>query len=94
MVEILTGEVTGLIDDNISWYLESWSLSITLSRRKASKFALAIWPVSGQGFQNTKWPAVLYSQYISQNRKIPANLSYHMSIKCFENLNRQLSWKK
>lgn len=37
MVEILTGEVISLIDDNISWYLESWSLSITLSRRKAGK---------------------------------------------------------
>ena len=27
-----------------------------------SLFAVAIWPVTGQGFQNTKWPAVLYSQ--------------------------------
>ena len=35
---------------------------------------------AGQGFQNTKWPAVLYSQQISQNRKILANLNYHMSI--------------
>ena len=42
---------------------------------------LYIWPVSGQGFQNTKWPAVPYSQWISQNRKIPANLNYHLSIK-------------
>ena len=25
-------------------------------------YAVAIWPVAGQGFQNTKWPAVLYSQ--------------------------------
>ena len=25
-------------------------------------FAVAIWPVTGQGFQNTKWTAVLYSQ--------------------------------
>ena len=25
-------------------------------------YAVAIWPVTGQGFQNTKWPAVLYSQ--------------------------------
>ena len=24
--------------------------------------AVAIWPVTGQGFQNTKWPAVVYSQ--------------------------------
>ena len=24
-------------------------------------FAVAIWPVTGQGFQNTEWPAVLYS---------------------------------
>ena len=24
--------------------------------------AVAIWPVTGQGFQNTKWPAVRYSQ--------------------------------
>ena len=33
------------------------------------------WPVTGQGFQNTKWPAVIYSQEISQNRKIVANLN-------------------
>ena len=26
------------------------------------KYAVAIWPVTDQGFQNTKWPAVLYSQ--------------------------------
>ena len=26
------------------------------------KNAVDIWPVTGQGFQNTKWPAVLYSQ--------------------------------
>ena len=25
-------------------------------------FAVAIWPVTGQGFQNTKWLAVRYSQ--------------------------------
>ena len=24
--------------------------------------AVAVWPVTGQGFQNTKWPAVLYYQ--------------------------------
>ena len=28
----------------------------------AQQNAVAIWPVTGQGFQNTKWPAVLYSQ--------------------------------
>ena len=27
-------------------------------------FALAIWPVTGQGFQNTKLPAVQYFQQI------------------------------
>ena len=42
---------------------------------------MAIWPVIGQaGAENTKWQAVLYSQYISQNGKIPANLNCHMSI--------------
>ena len=40
----------------------------------------AIWLVTGQGFQNTKWPAVLYSQQTSQNRKILANLNYHILI--------------
>ena len=25
-------------------------------------FAVAIWQVTGQGFQSTKWPTVLYSQ--------------------------------
>ena len=43
-------------------------------------YAVAIWPVTGQGVENTKWPAVLYSQQISQNPKILANLNYHMSI--------------
>ena len=36
--------------------------------------------VTGQGFQNTKWPAVIYSQQISENLKILANLNYHMPI--------------
>ena len=27
-----------------------------------TKNAVAIWPVTGQGFQNTKWPAVRYFQ--------------------------------
>ena len=44
--------------------------------------AVAISLVTGQGVENTKWPAILYSQWISQNRKLPANLNYHiMSIK-------------
>ena len=43
-------------------------------RGKLFIYAVAIWPVTGQ------WPAVLYSQQISQNRKILANLNYHISI--------------
>ena len=27
-----------------------------------TKNAVAIWPVTGQGFQNTKWPGVRYFQ--------------------------------
>ena len=39
------------------------SLTFQHKRRPCvSKYAVAIWPVTGQGFQNTKWPAVLYSQ--------------------------------
>ena len=39
------------------------SLTFQHKRRPSvSKYAVAIWPVTGQGFQNTKWPAVLYSQ--------------------------------
>ena len=49
-------------------------------RGKRFIYAVAIWPVTGQGVENTKWPAVLYSHQISQNRKILANLNYHMSI--------------
>ena len=49
-------------------------------RGKLFIYAVAIWAVTGQGVENTKWPAVLYSQQISQNRKILANLNYHMSI--------------
>ena len=44
--------------------------------------AVAIWQVTSQGFQNTKWPAILYSQQISQNRKVPADLNYHMLQGC------------
>ena len=36
--------------------------SIIRTLELASKIQVAIWPVTGQGFQNTKWPAVLYSQ--------------------------------
>ena len=31
---------------------------LILSREKTE--TVAIWPVTGQGFQNTKWPVVLY----------------------------------
>ena len=27
--------------------------------KSVKTYAVAIWPVTGQGFQNTKWPAVL-----------------------------------
>ena len=39
--------------------LEQWYFSLGY---EALKFAVAKWPVTGQSFQNTKWPAVLYSQ--------------------------------
>lgn len=43
MVEILTGEVIGLIiDDNIFMVLRIMKSSITLSRRKASKLKALI----------------------------------------------------
>ena len=43
------------------------TLSVSVEKVKPSLldglfFAVAIWPVTGQGFQNTKWPAVLYYQ--------------------------------
>ena len=55
----------------------AWTVELTISSAERGKgcrsyarqrnwrikiFAVAIWPVTGQGFQNTKWPAVLYSQ--------------------------------
>ena len=46
--------------------------------RQVKLFAVAIWPVTGQGVKNAKWPAVPYSRRISQNL---ANLNYHTSIK-------------
>ena len=49
-------------------------------------FAVAIWPVTGQGFQNTKWPAVLYSQYISQNRKKSISGSLDFSKSTYDSL--------
>ena len=32
------------------------------SKHAWAYLALAIWPVTGRGFNNNKWPAVLYSQ--------------------------------
>ena len=43
--------------------------------------AVAIWPVTGQCFQNTEWPAVLYILSKFPKSKKPANLNYHLSIK-------------
>ena len=42
-------------------YLIAFTM-ITILKKTREKYAVAIWPVTGQGFQNTKWPAVLYSQ--------------------------------
>ena len=63
--------------DNDSWNCQTNTLAPSIYPRSALQsldarrghakkvgtfFAVAIWPVTGQGFQNTKWPAVLYSQ--------------------------------
>ena len=65
-------------------------LPFPLIKAVKASYAVAIWPVTGQGFQNTKWPAVLSFQSISQIQKNPAKPNYHMSInksqailKCF-----------
>ena len=44
-------------------------------------YAVAVYPVTGQGFQNPKWPAVLYFKRKITNRKNPAKPNYQMSIK-------------
>ena len=36
-------------------------------------FAVAVWPVTGQGFQNTKWQEFLSFQQISQIEQIQLN---------------------
>jgi len=36
--------------------------SVDILKRSHYYYAVAIWPVTVQGFQNTKWPAVLYYQ--------------------------------
>ena len=50
-------------------------------RNGFEEFFVAIGPVTGQGFQNTKWPAVLHIPSKFHKSKKPANLNYHMSIK-------------
>ena len=50
-------------------------------RNGLEDFFVAIWLVTGQGFQNTKWHAVLYILSKFHKSKKPANLNYHMSIK-------------
>ena len=43
--------------------------------------AVAIWPVTGQGFQNTMMTGSPIFSINLANRKNPSNLKYHMSIK-------------
>ena len=43
--------------------------------------AVAIWPVTGQCFQNAEWPAVLYILSKFHKSKKQANANCHMSIK-------------
>ena len=50
-------------------------------RNGLEDFFVAIWPVTGQDFQKTKWPEVLYILSKFHKSKKPANLNYHMSIK-------------
>lgn len=37
-----------------------WRTVLNPTKRK--RIAVIIWPVTSRGFQNTKWPAVLYYQ--------------------------------
>ena len=48
---------TGIVINEIP-FLTSFVMKLMMDLRSA----VAIWPVTGQGFQNTKWPAVLYYQ--------------------------------
>ena len=48
---------TGIVINDIP-FLTSFVMKLMMDLRSA----VAIWPVTGQGFQNTKWPAVLYYQ--------------------------------
>ena len=48
-------QYVGSLDGQINVPLASTLKSI-------KTYAVAIWLVTGQGFQNTKWPAVLYYQ--------------------------------
>ena len=48
--------------DNDHAWLACWNFVSLLEVVQVIVFAVAIWPLTGQGFQNTKWPAVLYSQ--------------------------------
>ena len=40
---------------------EDWDVDFAFPNFNLT-LCVAIWPVTGQGFQNTKWPAVLYYQ--------------------------------
>ena len=46
---------TGIVINEIP-FLTSFVMKLMMDLRSP----VAIWPVTGQGFQNTKWPAVLY----------------------------------
>ena len=48
---------TGIVINEIP-FLTSFVMKLMMDLRSA----VAIWPVTGQGFQNIKWPAVLYYQ--------------------------------
>ena len=55
---------------------------LTHIKNHGKKFAVAVWLETGQGFQNTQWPAVRYFQWWNLTYlRIPANPNYHRSIK-------------
>ena len=52
-----------VLDDNLENIIV-FTVCVTLfvNSQPNVVIAVAIWPVTGQGVENTKWPAVLYSQ--------------------------------
>ena len=61
LLKILLNCSSDFSDNNLVNIIFTVCVILFVNLRLNVVIAVAIWPVTGQGVENTKWPAVLYS---------------------------------